>query len=133
MNGKDVFKSDLAQRVIDHIRETYQDDPEFLWKRFPKNAVFRRKGTKKWYCALLVLSKRKLGLDSDDIIDIIDLRIRTEDIDPLVDGKRYFYGYHMNKDHWYTMCLDGSVPFGELAERISESYELSMDWKHWSY
>ena len=33
-------------------------------------------------------------------------------------------GYHMNKKHWNTIVLDGTVPDDELAELIQLSYEL---------
>jgi predicted DNA-binding protein (MmcQ/YjbR family) len=33
-------------------------------------------------------------------------------------------GYHLNKRHWNTVELDGSVPGGELLELIDHSYEL---------
>lgn len=33
-------------------------------------------------------------------------------------------GYHMNKKHWNTVLLDGSVPPGELRRMIDHSYAL---------
>ncbi|MCH5600653.1 MmcQ/YjbR family DNA-binding protein [Niabella ginsengisoli] len=33
-------------------------------------------------------------------------------------------GYHMNKTHWNTVTVDGSVPFKQLKEWIDHSYEL---------
>lgn len=33
-------------------------------------------------------------------------------------------GYHMNKRHWNTVVLDGSVPAGLVGELIDHSYEL---------
>ena len=33
-------------------------------------------------------------------------------------------GYHMNKRHWNTVALDGSVPFGEVAALLDLSYTL---------
>jgi predicted DNA-binding protein (MmcQ/YjbR family) len=33
-------------------------------------------------------------------------------------------GYHLNKRHWNTITLDGSVPEEELVELIGHSYEL---------
>lgn len=33
-------------------------------------------------------------------------------------------GYHMNKTHWNTVLLDGSVPIGELQRMIDNSYTL---------
>jgi predicted DNA-binding protein (MmcQ/YjbR family) len=33
-------------------------------------------------------------------------------------------GYHLNKQHWNTVTLDGSVPEEELTELIDHSYDL---------
>ena len=33
-------------------------------------------------------------------------------------------GYHMNKEHWNTIVLDGSFPNELLFRMIDESYEL---------
>ena len=58
-------------------------------------------------------------------VEIIDLRIKPEDVEALLDGKKYFPGYHMNKRHWYTICLDGSVPIEEIFCRVDESFALA--------
>lgn len=33
-------------------------------------------------------------------------------------------GYHLNKQHWNTVIVDGSVPQNELLEWIAHSYDL---------
>jgi len=33
-------------------------------------------------------------------------------------------GYHMNKEHWNTIVLDGSVPEEEILAWIDDSYDL---------
>jgi len=33
-------------------------------------------------------------------------------------------GYHMNKKHWNTIILDGSIPVGEIFIMIDDSYDL---------
>ena len=33
-------------------------------------------------------------------------------------------GYHMNKTHWNTVILDGSIPTGEIERMIDRSYGL---------
>jgi predicted DNA-binding protein (MmcQ/YjbR family) len=33
-------------------------------------------------------------------------------------------GYHMNKRHWNTVILDGSIPRGEIERMIDNSYSL---------
>ncbi len=36
-------------------------------------------------------------------------------------------GYHMNKKHWNTILLDGSMPDSEIRFWIDHSYELVLD------
>ena len=36
-------------------------------------------------------------------------------------------GYHMNKKHWNTIIVDGSVPVRQLKEWIDHSYELVVN------
>jgi predicted DNA-binding protein (MmcQ/YjbR family) len=33
-------------------------------------------------------------------------------------------GYHMNKKHWNTVMLDGSIPDNEIYEWIDHSYSI---------
>lgn len=35
-------------------------------------------------------------------------------------------GYHMNKKHWNTIEIDGSIPDHQLKEWISDSYKLVL-------
>ena len=36
-------------------------------------------------------------------------------------------GYHMNKENWNTIILDGSIPDKDIKRMISESYDLVTD------
>ena len=38
-----VFKTDQAQMAMEYVRKKYGDELEFLWAKFPDNAVWRRK------------------------------------------------------------------------------------------
>jgi predicted DNA-binding protein (MmcQ/YjbR family) len=39
-------------------------------------------------------------------------------------------GYHMNKKHWNTVMIDGSIPDREIFEWIDHSYDLVRN-KKW--
>lgn len=54
-----VFKTEQAQMIIKYVRESYGDELEFLWKKFPDNAVWRRKDNKKWYGAILTVAGKR--------------------------------------------------------------------------
>lgn len=121
----DVFKTEQAKELISYVRDRYGDELEFLWQKFPDNAIWRRKDNEKWYAALLTVSQKKLGMKSDEIVEIIDLRLSPEKMESLIDKKNYFPGWHMNKKHWYTIILDGSVSTDEICQRLNDSYLLA--------
>ena len=121
----EIFKANYAKEIINYIKNKYGDELEFLWEKSPKNAVVRRKSSKKWYAVILTVSKRKLNLDSDEIIEVINLHNIVEEIKKLIDNKKYFPAYHMNKKHWCTICLDGTVELKEIYRMIDISYELA--------
>ncbi len=63
-----------------------------------------------------------LDLDNNPSINLkcdperaVDLREHYDSILP---------GYHMNKQHWNTVILDGSLPDKLIAELIGHSYDL---------
>lgn len=123
---KKVFQSSQAQEIIKYCLEKYGDELEFLWEKFDDNAIIRRKDNKKWYLLMLVVSRRKLGFDSDERVEIIDLRMKLEDIEAKVDGKKFFGGYHMNKKSWVTICLDNTVSLEDIFSLIDDSYKLAI-------
>ena len=121
----EIFKANYTKEIITYVKNKYGDELEFLWEKSPKNAVIRRKSSNKWYVVILTISKRKLNLDSDEIIEVINLHNIAEEIKKLIDYKKYFPAYHMNKKHWCTICLDGTVNLEEIYKKIDISYELA--------
>ena len=63
-----------------------------------------------------------VNLDGDLSINLkcepafaIELRERYPSVIP---------GYHMNKRHWNTILIDGSIPDNEILKWIAHSYDL---------
>ncbi|MCD7893909.1 MAG: MmcQ/YjbR family DNA-binding protein [Erysipelotrichaceae bacterium] len=123
---KNVFKSVYANYVIKYIKGKYGDEFEYLWTKFPENAVARNKKNNKWYVALLVVDKNKIGINDEGKVEIIDLMMKPDKIEKIVDHKKYFPGYHMNKKYWITIQLDGSVDIKDIYQLIDSSYALSL-------
>ncbi len=121
----DVFKSKQFDEVLDHIRTEYGSRLEFLWEKFPEDAIVRRKDNKKWYGLFGILSGNKIGLPADEKFEVLIIRGEPAEIASAVDGKNYFPGYHMNKTHWYTIILDGRVHTEAVLKRIDKSYEIA--------
>ena len=119
------FKANYTKEIIEYVKNKYGDELEFLWEKSPKTAVVRRKNSNKWYAVILTISKRKFNLDSDELVEVINLHNSPEEIEKLIDNKRYFPAYHMNKKYWCTICLDGTVELKEIYKLIDISYELA--------
>lgn len=122
----DVFQSFQTKELIYYIRETYAEELEFLWPKWPSNAIWRRKDTHKWYGVLLSVSKRKLGIESNESVEILNLRTSSALLESLIDHQTYFPAYHMNKKHWISLILDGSLPFKEICEKIDQSRQRAV-------
>ena len=121
----EIFKANYTKEIVAYVKNKYGDELEFLWEKSPKNAVVRRKSSNKWYAVILTIPKRKIGLESDEVIEVINLHNIQKEIEKLIDYKRYFPAYHMNKKHWCTICLDGTIELKEIYKKIDISYELA--------
>ena len=112
------------ERIVDYISNYFDDELEHLWDKFPKDAIIRRKDNKKWYCLFMKISAKKIGIDSEGSLDIMDLRGK-ENIIASIDNKFIFKGYHMNKKHWFTLVLDERMSDNDIINLIKESYLLA--------
>lgn len=118
------FNNSLTSQVVEYAKNTYGSTAEYLWEETSSNAILRNKHNNKWYAVLLMVEREKIGLIGEDLVEIINLKAQPCEVENLIDGKKYFPAYHMNKKHWYTMCLDGSIPLEEIYKRLDVSYKL---------
>ncbi len=51
-----------------------------------------------------------------------DIAVMLRDHFPAVSA-----GYHLNKKHWNTVTLDGTIPKAEIRDWIDDSYDLVLD------
>ena len=72
------------------------------------------KADEKIFALVNLEGQLSLNLKCDPAL-AIELRERYDSVTP---------GYHMNKKHWNTVILDGSVPDKEVFSWIDHSYSL---------
>lgn len=117
-----VFSQPTSRALIDHVRATYGHELEYLWQQQSGNAIWRRTDTKKWYGVMALISKRKLGLDSDDLVEVLNLSLDPVEVVQVIDHLHIFPGWHMNKKYWVSVLLDGTVPLEEIIDLLRQSY-----------
>ena len=122
----DIFKNKKTKNVIKYIKDKYNTELEYLWPDTPNNAVMRNKNNK-WYGIIMSVSKDKIGIDGDGIIDIINVKHPSDRIIKLIDNRSFFQAYHMNKKNWITILLDNKIEDKVLFKLIDTSYILTFD------
>lgn len=118
---------EMARRetVFNFIEEQYGAEPEHLWVKYPEYAVFRRQNNRKWFAVVMTVPGKKLGLDGEDAVDILDIKCDPKIAGGLRKNRGFLPAYHMSKTSWITVLLDGSVSMGELEPLLDMSYALT--------
>ena len=111
------------KELFEWAKETYGTEPDYPWNDW--NCVLRHRHNNKWYALIMEIEETKLGINSDKIVDVLNVKC-----DPLLIGslrmKEGFYpAYHMNKDKWISILMDGTVPDNEIMELVELSYSLT--------
>ena len=112
-----------------YLSETYGAAGERPWDRYPNNQVFRHAGNKKWFALTMDIPKRNLGLPEDGDISVVNLKCDPRLIGSLRMEPGIYPGWHMNKSHWITVALDGTVEDEKLKFLVEMSYELTKKGK----
>ncbi|MBR1527804.1 MAG: MmcQ/YjbR family DNA-binding protein [Oscillospiraceae bacterium] len=115
----------MLKKIFEYAENTYQSEPEYLWKRLPEAAVFRNKSNQKWYALCMKIGRDKLGLKEKASVWILNLKCDPLFIGSLLEMDGYYPAYHMNKNHWITILLDGTVEEKQILELLDFSYHLT--------
>ena len=113
----------MRTRLFAYIKKKYKVTPEYPWRKYDDNAVFRHVDNRKWFALVMEVSGEKLGLGTAEPIPVINLKI--DDLmfrDMLVQQKGIMPAWHMNKQHWITVLLDGTVPEDQVLDLIDASF-----------
>lgn len=78
---------------------------------------------------MMNISKSKLGLTSNAMIDVLNVKCDPILIHTLRNEKGVYPAYHMNKENWLTLALDGSIKDDQLKWLLDQSFELTASKK----
>ena len=73
---------------------------------------------------IMNVEKSKLGLDGNETVDIMDVKCDPEMTSMIIQTYEFLPGYHMNKQHWITILLDGTVGESKILDFLDMSYDL---------
>ena len=111
--------------VLRFAAETYGTRPEYLWKRSPRYAVLRHQDNQKWYGLIMNVMPETIGLSGAEEIDILNLKCDPQAVGFLRSQKGILPAYHMNKEKWITVLLDGSIAMENVYSLLEMSFYIT--------
>ena len=113
------------QELAAYLTDTYSADGEHLFAKYPRFLVFRHSGNRKWFAVIMDIPKKNLGLIGEGEISVLNLKCDTRLIGSFHMEQGIFPGWHMNKDHWLSVVLDGSVEDAKIRFLVDMSFNLT--------
>lgn len=108
-----------------YVISTYKVDAEHPFSGDSVTTVFRHCDNKKWFAIVMTIDKSKLISGKSGKIDVVNIKCAPEIIDTFWEDDGIFPAYHMNKTHWLTLSLDGSVEDETITSLLAMSYRLT--------
>ena len=111
--------------VLAFVRERLDTEPDHPFSGDTVSAVLRHRGTGKWFALLMTVRRDRLGLSGGDTADILNLKCPPVLAASLRSQPGFLPAYHMNRDHWISILLDGTVAQDQVESLLELSYELT--------
>ena len=116
------------QEFFAYCLDTYGTSPDYPFDEDFETAVLRHADTRKWYGIVMRVSRRKFGLDSDEVIDVVNLKLPMEMYGSFGADDGIYPAYHMNKLHWISVLLP-DAPEDLIGFLTSVSFEATREKK----
>lgn len=115
-------RSEVEKFIHQNFGGIAQDYP---WADSPEYTVFRHVDNHKWFALIMTVQYTTIKVNQTGTVDILNLKCDPDLIDDLIKAPGILPAYHMNKQHWVTILLDGSCPADCIKTLIDLSYQLT--------
>ena len=113
---------------FEYCLNTYGTSPDYPFDEDFETAVFRHSDNRKWFALSMRVSRRKFSFDSDEVIDVVNLKLPTEMFGSFSAADGVYPAYHMNKLHWISVLLP-DAPNDVVQFLLNASFEATKDKK----
>ena len=112
------------QQLFDFVEKEFSVSPDYPFDKDFETAVFRHKSNKKWFALFMKVPKSKLNGNSNEKVDVLNIKCDPFLKQPMLQNKGFYVAYHMNKVHWISIILE-EVSIKDIAAYIEISYNLT--------
>ena len=114
------------QDFLEYRLNTYGTSPDYPFDKDFETAVLRHADNRKWYAIVMRVSRRKFGFESDEVIDVVNMKLPTEMFGSFGADDGVYPAYHMNKLHWISVLLP-DAPEDVIQFLVNVSFEATKD------
>ena len=114
------------QSFLSYCLDTYGTSPDYPFDEDFDTAVLRHDDNRKWYAIVMRISRRKFGFDSDEVVDVVNLKLPVEMFGSFGTSDGVYPAYHMNKLHWISVLLP-DAPEDLVQFLVDVSFEATKD------
>ena len=111
-------------KLIIYVRDRFSIDPDYPFEE-DSTFVFRHAGNRKWFAVAMTIPYLRLGIDKAGDVDVFDVKCGPLLMDVYRKLPGILPGYHMNKDNWVTILLDGTAEDETVKELLEVSFDLT--------
>ena len=116
------------QEFLDYCKRTYGTSADYPFDEDFETAVLRHGDNRKWYAVVMRVSRCKFGFDSDEVIDVVNLKLPLEMFGSFGTSDGVYPAYHMNKLHWISVLLP-DAPEDVVSFLTNSSFEATKSSK----
>ena len=113
------------QELISCIFDEYSVEPEYPFRMDDITCVFRHADNRKWFGIAMVIPYRTIGISKAGSVDILNVKCDPIMIGSLRGKPGFRPAYHMNRDKWITILLDGSADREDIKALVAMSYTMT--------
>ena len=121
--------SATRKSIFEYAGKQYGTLPEYPWQFLTSYAVLRHPNGK-WYGIIMDVLNEKLGLSGEGRTDILVAKCEPGLQPILLTQKGFMPAYHLNKERWISVLLNGSVEERQAYELLDMSYSITGESFH---
>ncbi len=119
----------VREQLLRYVKKTYRIEPDYPFPTAPECPVLRHGDNRKWFALIMDVQREKLGLRGTEKVDIINLKCSAAMSGTLRTQPGILPAYHMNRENWISVLLDGTVAPEDIYPLIDLSYHLTAEKK----
>ena len=111
----------IRDSLISFAAEQLGCSTDYPFVRYPEYLALRNPLNGKWCGLVMRVPQTCVGIPGDDEVDIVNVKLDPLMIASLKTQPGYAPAWHMNKEHWISVLLDGSVPLDQACALLEMS------------